>query len=97
MYAPQPSQQHQRVESTGYMQQSAGYPPQNPLGNAAYPPQNMGYQAQPEPMPYHSQPASGHEMYVPHESEGVMSYHAMPGGDLYVNEAETRANTHELS
>jgi hypothetical protein len=63
----------------------------------AYLPQELGYQAQPEPMTFQAQPAMEHEMYVPHDREGVMSYHAMAGGDQYLNEAETRANTHELS
>jgi hypothetical protein len=88
-----------------------GYPPQNP-GNAQYPPQNMqpgtgyppqnpqgnmGYQAQPQEMGYHAQP--GHEMYVPPENIGIMGYQAMPSHPEeipYVNEAETRANVHEM-
>jgi hypothetical protein len=97
MYAGHPPQQHQRMGGTGYPQQNAGYATQNPQEVAAYPPQTLGYQAQPEPMTYQAQPGTEHEMYVPHDREGVMSYRAMPGVDQYLNEAETRANTHEMS
>jgi hypothetical protein len=48
-------------------------------------------------MGYHAQP--GHELYVPHESEGAMGYSAIPGqtgGIQYINEAETAANRHEM-
>jgi hypothetical protein len=105
MYAGQPPQ-HQRVGSVGYSPQSAvssAHPTYYPQG-AAYPPQNVpypphgGYQGQPD-LTYHSQPSGGHEMYVPHEIEGVMSYQAMPGpgpGLPYINEVETSANAHEL-
>jgi len=57
----------------------------------------MGYQAQPQEMGYHAQP--GHEMYVSPENEGIMGYQAMPSHPEeipYVNEAETRANVHEM-
>lgn len=101
-YVPPGGYQYQGQEMYAPQhQQGMPNPPQNQVPNQGYPLQNqapvMGFQAQ---------PAGQHEMYAPHEyqpaptqpppqpQQGGRLYGGPPQG--YVNEAETRANVHEM-